>query len=215
MSGGYEILALADLPAYESPNHGDARLIPLRGRLGLRAFGANCWTAEVGAQIVPTHEEESGHEELYAVVRGRARFTLGDETFDAPAGTLVHALPGTRREAFAAEPGTIVLAVGATPGEAFQAQGWDDTVAAFGEAQAGNVDEGRELLQAVAARHPGEWGAPYNLACFEARFGDKDAAIEHLRVAAARNRGVVHEYLPHDTDLDSLRGDPRFQELLA
>lgn len=215
MSASYEIVSLADLPAYESPNHGDSRLIPLRSRLGLRAFGANCWTAEVGKQVVPTHEERSGHEELYVVARGRARFTLGDETFDAPVGTLVHALAGTTREAFAEEPGTIVLAVGATPGEAFQAQGWDDTVAAFGEAAAGNVDAGRALMQEVAARHPDEWGAPYNLACFEARFGDKDAAVEHLRTAAARNPETVREYLPHDSDLDSLRDDPGFQELLG
>ena len=215
MSSGYEILTLGDLPAYESANHGDSRLIPLRGRLGLRAFGANCWTAEVGKQIVPTHEEDSGHEELYVVVSGRVRFPLGAETFDAPAGTLVHALPGTNREAFAEEPGSVVLAVGATPGQAFEAQGWDDTVAAFGEAAAGNVDQGRTLMQAVTARHPNEWGARYNLACFEARFGDKEAAIEELRVAAARNRKAVLEWLPHDTDLDSLRDDPRFQELLG
>jgi quercetin dioxygenase-like cupin family protein len=215
VSRPYEILSLDDLPAYESPNHGDARLMPLRVRLGIRAFGANCWTAEPGKQIVPTHEEDSGHEELYVVVRGRARFTLGGETFDAPAGTLVHALAGTMREAFAEEAGTLVLAVGATPGEAFEAQGWDDVVAAFAEAGAGNVERGRAAMREVAARNPDHWGPEYNLACFEARFGDRDLAFEHLQTAAARNPDEVRGYLPHDSDLDALREDARFQELLA
>ena len=213
MSRPYEILSLEALPAYESPNHGDSRLMPLRGRLGLRAFGANCWTAEVGKQIVPTHEEDSGDEELYTVVRGRARFTVGEETFDAPAGTLVHVVAGTRREAFAEEAGTIVLAVGAKPGEAFQPRGWDDTVAAFGEAAAGNVPRGRELMRSAAAAHPGHWGGEYNLACFEARFGDVDAAFEHLHAALAAGADEVRGYLPHDSDLDALRDDPRFREL--
>ena len=215
MSRPYEILSLDDLPAYASENHGDARLMPLRRRLGLRAFGANCWTADPGKQIVPTHEEDSGHEELYAVVRGRARFTLGEETFDAPAGMLVHALPGTTREALAEEPGTIVLAVGATRGEAFEPQGWDDVVVAFAEASEGNVDRGRAAMQELAARRPEHWGPEYNLACFEARFGDGDEALEHLRAAAERNPDEVRRYLPHDSDLDSLRDDPRFQELLG
>lgn len=215
MSAPYEILALADLPAYESESHGDARLMPLRNRLGLRAFGANCWTAEPGKQIVPTHEEDSGHEELYVVVRGRARFRVGGETFDAPAGTLVHVLAGTEREAFAEEAGTIVLAAGATPGEAFEVQGWDDSVVAFAEAQAGNVERGRAVLQEAAAGSPGFWGWEYNLACFEARYGDHDRAFDHLRRAAAMDPDEVRGYLPHDSDLDSLRDDPRFRELSA
>jgi mannose-6-phosphate isomerase-like protein (cupin superfamily) len=213
VSSGYRILSLDDLPAYESPSHGDARLMPLRGTLGLRAFGANCWTADPGKQIVPTHEEDGGNEELYVVVRGRARFTVGEETFDAPAGTLVHVRAETTREAFAEEAGTIVLAVGATPGSAFEAHGWDDFVVAFAEGRAGNVDRGRAIMQEVAARHPDHWGPVYNLACFEARVGDHDAAIDHLRRAKRMGPDEVRGYLQHDTDLDPLRDDPRFQEL--
>jgi adenylate cyclase len=109
----------------------------------------------------------------------------------------------------------MVLAVGAKPGEAFAPRGWDDAVVAFAEARAGNVEQGRAVMQEAAARHPDHWGTAYNLACFEARFGDRDVAFEHLRLAAARNPDEVRGYLPHDSDLDSLRDDPRFQELLA
>ena len=54
----------------------------------------------------------------------------------------------------------------------------------------------------------------YNLACFEARAGKTDDAIEHLKAAADRDREIL-ELARDDTDLDSLRGDPRFKELVA
>lgn len=164
---------------------------------------------------MPRHQEEGGNEELYVVVRGRATFTVDGSSFDAPAGTLVHVLPGESREAVAEEPGTIVLAVGATPGEAFVAHGWDEVVVAFADARAGRIDEARALMHDVAARHPGEWYTPYNLACFEARFGDAERAFEHLRAALARDERAVREIAERDSDLDALRGDPQWQELLG
>jgi mannose-6-phosphate isomerase-like protein (cupin superfamily) len=211
---GYEILTLAELERYPSENHGDSRLLPLRRRLGLRAFGANAWTAEVGKQVVPRHWEESGNEELYVVVAGRATFHVGDETQEAPAGTLVYVPAGTVRQAFAQEPGTIVLAVGATPGEAFAAHGWDDVVVAFAEAKAGRVDAGRAVMREVAARWPDEWGPAYNLACFEARFGDADAAFEHLRRAVTISE-EARALAGEDSDLARLHDDRRWQELVG
>jgi quercetin dioxygenase-like cupin family protein len=96
---------------------------PIRRRLGIRAFGMNAYTAEkVGDCVVEEHtEEQLGHEEVYVVVSGRARFTLGDEDIDAPAGTLVYiGNPATTRAAVAEEEGTTVLAVGGAPGKAFE-----------------------------------------------------------------------------------------------
>jgi hypothetical protein len=43
--------------------------------------------------------------------------------------------------------------------------------------------------------------------------GENDAAFEHLRTAIELNRDQVMNWLPHDTDLDPLRDDPRFEEL--
>jgi quercetin dioxygenase-like cupin family protein len=212
MSDGYQILSVDDLGAYPSPNHGDSRLMPLRQRLGLRAFGANCWTGDVGKRIVPEHEEDSGNEELYAVVRGRATFTVDGETVDAPAGTLLYVLPGELRTAIAEELGTVVLAVGATAGEAFVSQGWDDVVVAFALAEAGDVDAARAIMQPLSDRG---WGGLYNLACFEARFGELAAAFEHLERVVAAAPDETKPYLENDTDLDPLRADPRWQELLG
>jgi len=211
---GYEIVSLDDLGKYPRPQDDGPLLLPLRLRLDLRAFGANAWTAAVGDHVVPRHEEDSGHEELYVVVRGRATFTVGERTFDAPAGTLVHVEPGTMREAVAEEPDTVVLAVGGTPGEAFEAFGWEDVVVAFGLAGSGRVEEGRTALHDAAARRPESWEHPYNFACYEARFGDLDAAFGYLREAiASAPPEQLRGYLEADDDLARLRDDPRWKEI--
>ena len=64
---------------------------PVRRHFDIQAFGVNAYTAEeAGQRLVEAHrEEENGHEELYVVVTGRARFTVAGEEIDAPAGTLV------------------------------------------------------------------------------------------------------------------------------
>ena len=106
---------------------------PLRHHLGIGAFGVNAWVApEAGGQVVERHDEApedgdaTGHEELYLVLRGHARFTVGDEEIDAPAGTLVFvADPMLVREAIANAAGTSVLVVGAARGVAFAPSEWE------------------------------------------------------------------------------------------
>jgi hypothetical protein len=211
---GYEILSLDDLDRV--PHRGSGQVLrPLRSRLGFRPFGVNVWSADAaGDKLIPPHEEESGHEELYVVVRGTARFTLGEETFDAPAGTLVHATAGTFREASAGEAGTMVLAAGAKAGEAFVAHGWEDVNIAFAQLDAGDAAAGRATMEAALARATEElWGWNYNVACYLAIAGEPDAAFEHLRTAIELDRDKVMGYLPKDSDLDPLRDDPRFEEL--
>jgi hypothetical protein len=212
---GYEIVSLTEVERWPDLRHDGPVLLPLRYLLDLRAFGANAWTAPVGKQAVPRHEEDSGNEELYVVVKGRATFTVGAETLDAAEGTLVYVANGVVREAVAEEPDTIVLAVGATPGEAFAPHGWDEVVVAFAKARAGDVDGGREMMDALIARQPGEWPGPYNAACFEALHGDADHAFAALAEAVARNEDAVRGYALHDDDLSSLHDDPRWDALFA
>lgn len=210
---GYEILSLDDLDRVPYRGSGEV-LRPLRQRLGFRPFGVNVWSAETpGDKLIPPHEEESGHEELYVVVRGTAHFTLGEQTFDAPAGTLVHAPAGTFRVATAAEAATMILVVGAKAGEAFVPHDWENVHLAFAKLDAGDAAGGRAIMVEGLAHTDEPWGRHYNLACYLALADEPDDAIEQLHIAIELDRDKVMKWLPHDTDLDPLRDDPRFKEL--
>jgi mannose-6-phosphate isomerase-like protein (cupin superfamily) len=213
VSEGYEILTLDEV---EPVDHRGSRLIPVRHTLGFRAAGVNAWIADAGGQLMPPHEEDSGNEELYAVVRGRATFTVGDETADAPAGSLVFVPPQVFRSATAEEDGTILFVVGATVGEAFQAGGWDSFAVAWSLREAGRFEEGRAIVEGLIAAAPDFWGVHYNAGCYEALNGNADAAFKHLgRAKALDTEGETAQYFREDSDLDSLRDDPRFEELLG
>ena len=60
---------------------------------------------------------------------------------------------------------------------------------------------------------PADGVARYNLACSLAMCGHPEEAIAELRLAI-ENGYSDFGYLEMDSDLDSLRGDPRFQALL-
>ena len=70
-------------------------------------------------------------------------------------------------------------------------------------------------MQEALDAQPDEWQGQYNAACFEALAGETDAALDHLQRAVELDRREVRRYAPEDTDLDSIRDDPRYAELLA
>ena len=211
MSDGYEILTLDEV---ERAEHRGSNLIPVRHGLGFRPAGVNAWIADAGGQLIPPHEEDSGNEELYAVVRGRASFVVGDETKDAPAGSLIFVEAGHNRTATAEEDGTIVFVVGATIGEAFDGGGWDTFAVAYGLYQAGRIDESRAVMEKAMSDRPDQWALPYNAACLASLAGNPDEAIDWLHKALELNQEEIYEYLREDSDLNNIRDDPRFQELL-
>jgi tetratricopeptide (TPR) repeat protein len=186
--------------------------LPLRHLLGVRAFGVNAYIgAAPGDDVVEEHTEEGlGHEELYVVITGRARFTLDDETLDAPAGTLVFLPdPAARRYAVAEEPGTTVLAVGGKPGAGYVVSAWEWRFRAQPHLAAGELDKAEALIRESLDEHPGDGASLYELACVETRAGRPDEAIEHLRAALAA-RPEVREWAADDSDLDTLRERPDF-----
>ena len=122
---GFTRVAVTDLPTLPD---GEAAWAPVRHALDIAAFGVNAFTAQrSGAVVIEDHDEsDSRHEELYVVLTGRAEFTIGDESFDAPAGTLVAVRdPDLRRVARAGQAQTTVLAVGGTRGQAFEPRDWE------------------------------------------------------------------------------------------
>jgi tetratricopeptide (TPR) repeat protein len=184
---------------------------PVRRHFDIQSFGVNAYTAErAGQRVVEEHREENGHEELYVVVAGRALFMLDGEEHDAPAGSLVHCPPGTLRGAVAAEPGTTVLGIGAKPGEVFKPSGWEWTFAGMSLLNQGDEQAARREFEAGLDAYPDEWQGYYNMACAEARLGNRDEALAQLRRAAEINQSVVSKYAPDDEDFASLKDDADF-----
>jgi mannose-6-phosphate isomerase-like protein (cupin superfamily) len=112
------IVALDEIPRAAEPCDPDLDWRPVRDHLGISGFGVNAFLgAAEGDRVVELHEERGvGHEELYVVVRGAARFVLDGAQHEVPAGSMVLVAPETVREAFATAPDTAVLVVGGVPG---------------------------------------------------------------------------------------------------
>jgi non-specific serine/threonine protein kinase len=68
-----------------------------------------------------------------------------------------------------------------------------------------------ERVHGIALEEPVHY---YNLACFYTLLGDPDRALPALEKFNATGQGF-RDWMEHDTDLDPLRSDPRFQALMA
>jgi quercetin dioxygenase-like cupin family protein len=189
--------------------------LPVRHELGITAFGTNAYVAEqAGGHVVEPHTEGSGHQELYFVARGRARFTIDGETVDAPAGTYVFLPDGdAHREAVAEEPGTTVMSFGAPEGKPFEVSGWEwgFRAAAVRESDPATA---RAILQDGLAQRPDSGGMYYEMACLETVEGRTDEALEAL-ATAIRLRADTAQWAREDDDFDALRDDERFRALVG
>jgi tetratricopeptide (TPR) repeat protein len=212
MSG--RVIHIGELKSFPIEGQQGLTWRPVRREFDIRAFGVNAYTAEeAGERVVEEHREQDGHEELYVVVSGRATFKVDGEEHDAPPGTLVHCPPGTLREAFAAEPGTTVLGIGAKPGEVFQPSGWEWTFAGTSLLAQGDEQGALQELQAGIETYPDAWQGYYNLACVEARLGNKEEALAHLGRAAELEPEAATKWAREDEDFASVMDDPRFLAL--
>ena len=193
------------------------RRFDIRRRFGITSFGTNAYQAPSGVAVINEHDEtllgEAGQEELYIVLNGAATFEVDGETVDAPAGSLVHVQPTARRKATAKDDGTTILVVGGTPGKAYEPAPEEagEAMLAYGE---GDYETAVAKQLVVVEKRPDDPVAHFNAACFTARAGRADEAIEHLRRAVEINERIK-ELLRTDEDLDSIRDDPRFAELVA
>jgi tetratricopeptide (TPR) repeat protein len=161
---------------------------PIRRRFGIRAFGANAYTARgVGEPVVEEHtESQLGHEEMYVVLRGRARFTIDGHDHELAAGELVFVRdPALRRGAIALDDDTAVLALGGKPGEAHTVSAWEAMFAAVPAAREGRFDEAIAIHEHALAEQPEHPALLYNLACMEALAGRHLDALLRLKNAVA------------------------------
>ena len=210
--------AIAHLDEIDELSDGRQPWRPVRHHFGISSFGITAWTGrEAGDRILNEHDEADAtdrSEELYLVTQGRAVFELDGERRDAPAGTFVFVEPDVKRTAFAEEPGTTIVAVGGVPGKAYEVSGWEVWAPFRPLYEAGDyaavADRARELTESEP-----RYAVPlYNLACCESLAGRTDEALEHLRQAIELMDGM-RDYAKGDSDLDPIREEPAFQELVG
>lgn len=175
---------------------------PIRPLLGVRAIGISAYSASAaGETVVEPHDEAGegrGHEEIYVVIGGAARFTLDGDEVDAGPGTLVLVRPGTHRQAVATEPGTLVLAVGGPP--TFEPAGseWLELARPHFESDPARAEA---LLDRGIDEIPDSAAIPFGRALLAAANGRTEEAARHLALAIARDR--------------RLRAEAEHEELLA
>jgi hypothetical protein len=196
----------------------DVNWRPIRKAFGIRAYGINAYTGDAGKHVVEEHTEKGlGHEEVYVVLTGRARFTLGDDEVEAGPATLVYLRdPLTRRAAVALEDGTTVLAIGGKPGEAYEPSLWEWSFATAPLRDRGDYEGALAVLhEGLAQRTPGledrsDYGwLLYDIACYEALLGRRDDALASLRRAVDLQPRIAEEAVK-DEDFASIAADPEF-----
>ena len=183
---------------------------PLRRTLDVGAFGINAYVApNAGDLVVEEHTEEAlRHEEVYVVLQGRATFTLGGETLDAPTGTVVFVRdPEVKREARAREAGTTVLAVGGPRDGVYEPSAWEDWFAAERHRQAGDFEAMVEEIAGGLERRPDHPATLFHLARAEALAGRSDDAVSHLRRALELRPEWMEAAAEHE-DFAALRDHP-------
>jgi hypothetical protein len=189
--------------------------MPIRRRLGVRAFGINAYTARAaGDQVIERHNETGAgsgrHEELYLVISGRAEFTVSGEAVDAPAGTLVFVPElDAERAAVALEPDTTVLVIGGPAAAPLPTSPFEYWFAAEPAYRSGDYDSAVTIVSAGLREWPDHPIIHYQLACYHALAGRPAEALEHLGTAVAGGPRAA-AWAKDDTDLDSIRDDPAF-----
>jgi tetratricopeptide (TPR) repeat protein len=209
----YEIAQLDDI---EEIDDGRSPFRPVRYHLGITAFGVNAFgPRRIGDRLINQHDEAEpdAQEELYVVIAGRARFEIDGAVVDAPAGSLVFARPGATRTAFAEEDGTTLIAMGAKAGAPYQPEGYELWAPLHPLYQAGEYAAVADRAAEVLAADPPYGALYYNFACAASLAGRPEEALAYL------DRGLelsaeLREWAREDPDLEALRGDSRFQELL-
>jgi hypothetical protein len=194
---------------------------PVRHAFGIEAFGTNAYSQpEAGGELIEEHDETGSgagsHQELYVVLEGTARFTVGGETFDAPAGTLVFFDdPAERRAAVAAVPNTTVLAIGGKVGEPFAVSPWEFFFRADAALRAGDRDAALRALEEGLERHGESVAMQYNAACLFALAGERKRAVQQLRRAVDLDPAKARQWAAGDSDLDAIRDEPEVRQLLG
>lgn len=122
---GWRVARIEEIPARDAAL--GARWHSIRDHFGILGFGINANEAGTGEELVEPHDELAygGQEELFLVVRGRARFSCDSTEVELGPGGVLYARPEVRRSAVALETPTLVVMVGGRPGHPYEVPEWD------------------------------------------------------------------------------------------
>ena len=79
----------------------------------------------------------------------------------------------------------------------------------------GETDRAKEWMELALAIDPDDANTKYNAACMWALLGDSERAFDYLEDWIQHVGPDLKSWFEHDEDLTSLRGQPRYQRLLA
>ena len=94
----------------------------------------------------------------------------------------------------------------------------DPRPAHFGVAaliETGQYDRAREWITRAMAVDPEDAATLYNCACAYGKLGDIGKALDLLEQVLERGSSNYRDWIAHDSDMDPLRNDPRFQKLIS
>lgn len=86
---------------------------------------------------------------------------------------------------------------------------------AFALLRLGRREEAFRWIETSVAKSPMDSIVQYNAACFYALAEERERALDCLQNCLIKVGNISREWLEHDSDLDSLRDHPRYQEIIA
>jgi adenylate cyclase len=87
-------------------------------------------------------------------------------------------------------------------------------LAAGMQVRLGDTEGARRNIEAALQLQPEDFGTLYNAACTYTHMDDPERALDLLERAISAGHGF-RDWIENDSDLDSLRGLPRYREILA
>lgn len=155
---------------------------PVRRALGVEIVGMAAFTArEAGQVVIEPHVEVvdgRGQQEVYVVVRGRARFTIDGQQITAVPGTLIRVDPQAHREAVALDSDTAVLALGGESVFEPSASEWIERARPHIRSAPARA---REILDDMGAQRPGDRAIDVGEALLAVGSGETTRAREIVR----------------------------------
>ena len=111
----------ASAPAY------DAELVFVRAALGVESFGMQVERLPAHYSAYAEHDEaESGQEEVYIALSGRARLSAGGAEYTLEPGVFARVGPHVRRKIVTDDSPVVLLCLGGTPGRRYEPPAWSD-----------------------------------------------------------------------------------------